>query len=123
MFGPITVPYDSVMLFNVCKLKEGVKFDEVEKAIADVCSKTKDTQDGFIAGQVFSYAGFISPEGSIGDYKEVEDHFVLITYWKDFSTHEDSHQVSDIKIAFDNLAEFCSETKELGYHLEWQGQK
>ena len=75
MFGPITVPYDSVMLFNVCKLKEGVKFDEVEMAIADVCSKTKDTQDGFIAGQVFSYAGFISPEGSIGAYKEVEDHF------------------------------------------------
>ena len=123
MFGPITVPYDSVMLFNVCKLKEGVKFDEVEMAIADVCSKTKDTQDGFIAGQVFSYAGFISPEGSIGDYEEVGNHFVLITYWKDFSTNEDSHQVSDIKIAFDNLAEFCSETKELGYHLEWQGQK
>ena len=49
MFGPITVPYDSVMLFNVCKLKEGVKFDEVEMAIADVCSKTKDTQDGFKA--------------------------------------------------------------------------
>ena len=65
MFGPITIPYDSVMLFNVCKLKEGVKFDEVEMAIADVCSKTKDTQDGFIAGQVFSYEGFIYPEGTV----------------------------------------------------------
>ena len=25
MFGPITVPYEAVMLYNVCKLKEGVE--------------------------------------------------------------------------------------------------
>ena len=69
MFQPITVPYESVMLLNECRLKDGVEFDDVKLAIAEVCSKTKDTQDRFIAGQVFSYAGFILPEGSIGEHE------------------------------------------------------
>jgi len=123
MFQPITIPYESVMLLNECRLKPNVKFDEVELAIAEVCSKTKDSQDGFIAGQVFSYAGFISPEGSIGEQGEELPHFLLITYWKDFSEHEDSHQYPPIKEAFGDLLEFLAETKELGYHLEWQGEK
>ena len=66
MFGPITIPYESVMLLNECILKPNVAFADVELAIAEVCSRTKDTQEGFLAGQVFSYAGFISPTGSIG---------------------------------------------------------
>jgi len=123
MFGPITIPYESVMLFNVCRLKPNVKFDDVELAIAEVCSRTKDTQEGFIAGQVFSYAGFISPEGSIGEQGEELPHFLLVTYWKDFTVHEESHQVPEIKEAFEDLVEFLSETKELGYHLEWQGER
>ena len=123
MFGPITIPYESVMLLNECILKPNVTFADVELAIAEVCSKTKDTQEGFLAGQVFSYAGFISPTGSIGEQGEEPPHFLLITYWKDFSEHEDSHQYPPIEEAFQDLLEFTSSTKELGYHLEWQGQR
>ena len=57
MFGPITIPYESVMLYNVAKLKYGVEFDEVEMAIAEMCSLVKETYPDFIAGQVFHYAG------------------------------------------------------------------
>jgi len=123
MFGPITIPYDSVMLLNECRFKDGHAFEDVEMAIAEVCSRTKDTQDNFIAGQVFSYEGFVSPEGSLGNYGDESNHFLLVTYWKDFDSHEKSHRVEEIKNAFSDLLEFCSETKELGYNLEWQGQK
>ena len=34
MFNPITIPYESVMLYNVATLKGGIDFDEVELAIA-----------------------------------------------------------------------------------------
>ena len=28
MFGPITIPYEAVMLYNVCKLKEGIEWSD-----------------------------------------------------------------------------------------------
>ena len=69
MFGPITVPYDAVMLYNVCTLKEGVEWnDDLEFAIGEMCNVVRTTYDDFIAGQVLKYAGFISAEGSVGDY-------------------------------------------------------
>ena len=56
MFNPITIPYESVMLYNVATLKGGIDFDEVELAIAEMCSHVKETYPDFIAGQVFQYS-------------------------------------------------------------------
>ena len=100
MFGPITIPYDSVMLLNECRFKDGHAFEDVEMAIAEVCSRTKDTQDNFIAGQVFSYEGFVSPEGSLGNYGDESNHFLLVTYWKDFDSHSPMGSVLDIAVCF-----------------------
>ena len=125
MFGPITVPYESVMLWNVCTLKKGVVFSDVEESIGYVCNTSKELSKGFICGQVFSYAGFLSEEGSFMDNppEEINDHFLLVTYWKNFGVHEDSQKIEKVKKAFGELLEFCSETKELGYNLQWQGAK
>ena len=125
MFGSITVPYDSVMLWNVCTLKDGVNFVDVEEAIGVVCNTSKEESYGFICGQVFPYAGFLSEEGSFMDTppEKISDHFLLVTYWRNFVAHENSHKNEKVKNAFGELLEFCSETKELGYQLEWQGQK
>ena len=49
MFGPITIPYESVMLYNTARLKYNVEFDDVEMAIAEMCSHVKETYDDFIA--------------------------------------------------------------------------
>ena len=39
MFGPITIPYEAVMLYNVCQLKEGVEWsDDLEFAIGEMCT-------------------------------------------------------------------------------------
>ena len=129
MFGSIEVPFESVMLFNEIKLKPNVDFDDVEMALAEVCSVVSenysDENGGFIAGQVFKYAGFVSEVGSLGaSADEDEDaHVVVVTYWRSFTQHEKSHLDSLFKEKFDALAKMCSETKELGYELLWQGMR
>ena len=57
MFGPITIPYESVMMYNVARLKQDIDFDDVEFAVAEMCSLVKETYPDFIAGQVFRYEG------------------------------------------------------------------
>jgi len=125
MFDPVQIPFESVMLFNVVKLKPDVDFDDVEMAMAEMCSVVKenygDEDGGFIAGQVFKYAGFISQEGSVGEYGEEGEHLAIVTYWKSFDQHERSHADSIFLEKFSALGEMCTETKELGYELLWQG--
>ena len=125
MFDPITLPFGAKMLFNTVKLKPGVKFEDVELAVGEMCNVVKETyggdKGGFIAGQVFKYAGFISEEGSVGATGPEGEHLVIVTYWKSFDHHEKSHADHVFKEKFSALAEMCSETKELGYEMLWQG--
>ena len=125
MFNPITIPFGAVMLHNVVKLKPGVSSDDVEMAIGEMCNVVKETygneEGGFIGGQVFEYAGFVSAEGSFDPEQKSEDHIVIITYWNSFGQHEKSHADHIFKEKFDSLAEYCSETYELGYNMLWQG--
>ena len=124
MFGPITVPYEAVMLYNVCKLKEGVEWSEdLEFAIGEMCNVVRTTYDDFIAGQVLKYAGFVIEAGSVGDYGPEGNHFALITYWKSFKSHEESHRADLFLKAFGGVLDYCSEAKELGYEIMWQGEK
>ena len=125
MFTPITIPFGAAMLYNVVKLKEGVNVEDVELALGEMCNVVKNTYGdeagGFIGGQVFKYAGFISEEGSVASSKKADDHLVIITYWKSFEQHEKSHADHVFKEKFDAVAEFCSETFETGYEMLWQG--
>ncbi len=125
MFGPITLPYGAKMLFNTVKLKPGVSFDEVEMAVGEMCMVVKNTyggdKGGFIAGQVFKFSGFISEEGSLGEVKTADDHYAIVTYWRSFEDHEQSHADQVFHNKFAALVSMCSETKELGYDMLWQG--
>ena len=127
MFHPIEIPFGAVMLHNVVKLKEGITVEEVELKLGEMCNVVKNTYGneagGFIAGQVFKYAGFISEEGSVnaGDNAYAEDHIAIVTYWHSFEQHEKSHADSVFKEKFSALAELCEETYELGYEMLWQG--
>ncbi len=125
MFGPITVPFGAKMLFNTVKLKPGVTFDEVELAVGEMCMVVKQTyggdKGGFLAGQVFKFSGFVSEEGSLTENKAVDEHYVIVTYWTSFEAHEKSHADAIFNAKFSVLLDRCSETKELGYDLLWQG--
>lgn len=126
MFGPITIPYGAKMLFNSVKLKPGVTFDDVELAVGGLCSVVKDTyggdKGGFIAGQVFKFSGFISDEGSLSESRDAEQHYAIVTYWRSYTDHERSHADQVFRHTFAKVVSMCSETKELGYDLLWQGE-
>ena len=125
MFGPITIPFGAKLLFNTIKLKPGVTADHVEEALAEMCEVVKGTyggeHGGFIAGQVFRFSGFLSAEGSLGGQGSADHDLVIATYWRSFEQHERSHADRVFREKFDALAQFCTETRELGYELLWQG--
>lgn len=125
MFGPISIPFGARMLFNEIRLKPDTSMDDVELALAEMCNVVKETygndRGGFIAGQVFRFAGFISDEGSVSDQKSEAEHLAIVTYWQSFEQHEASHADAVFKQKFAALAAMCSETRELGYELLWQG--
>lgn len=125
MFGPITIPYGAKMLFNTIRLKPDVSFDQVELAFGELCMTVKQTyggqKGGFIAGQVFKFSGFVSDEGSLAESKTADEHYVIVTYWHSFENHEKSHADKVFTDKFSALATMCSDTKELGYDMLWQG--
>ncbi|HEX9183324.1 MAG TPA: hypothetical protein VF876_08705 [Burkholderiales bacterium] len=126
MFGPITIPYGAKMLFNTLKLKPGVQMEDVELALGEMCNVVKNTyggdKGGFIAGQAFKFGGFVSEEGSLAAVKQAEDHIAIVTYWRSFEEHERSHADSVFRAKFAAVAEMCTDAKELGYELLWQGE-
>ncbi|MET0514277.1 MAG: hypothetical protein ABW047_02975 [Nitrospiraceae bacterium] len=125
MFGPITLPYGAKMLFNTVKLKPGVTFEDVELAVGELCSAVKETyggdKGGFIAGQVFKFSGFLSDEGSLNAPHHTDEHYAIVTYWRSYEDHEQSHADRVFSSKFASLAAMCLETKELGYDMLWQG--
>lgn len=125
MFGPITIPYGAKLLFNTVKLKPGVTYEDVELALAEMCSVVKETyggdRGGFIAGQVFRFSGFLSDEGSLGNPQGADHDLVIVTYWRSFDEHERSHADATFREKFAALSRMCVETRELGYDMMWQG--
>lgn len=132
MFHPITIPFDCVMLFNVVDLKDGVTINDVELVLGEMCNVVKnnygDDNGGFIGGQVFKNAGFVSKEGSLnnepGNEKRIQQNMgdlVIVTYWKSFDQHEKSHADKLFNEHFSKLGDFCDATFEVGYEMLWQG--
>ena len=110
MFGPITIPFGAKMLFNTVRLKPHVTFEDVEMTVGELCSVVKQKyggdKGGFIAGQVFKLSGFVSDKG----YTETPRELL----------HSHADELFTNK--FSALASMCSDTKELGYDMLWQGE-
>lgn len=125
MFTPISIPFGAKMLFNTVKLKPGVAIEDVELALGEMCNVVKNNyggdKGGFIGGQVYKFSGFASKEGSINDSKSADDHVAIVTYWRSFEEHEKSHADKAFKDKFDAVSELCTDSKELGYDMLWQG--
>ncbi len=67
-------------------------------------------------------SGFVSNEGSLTDSRTADDHYVIGAFWRSFGEHVRSHadEIFTNKIAA--LVAMCSDTKELGYDMLWQGE-
>ena len=126
MYAPVTIPFGAKMLFNTLRLKPGTSFDDVELALAEMCNVVKESyggdKGGFIAGQVYNFSGFVSDEGSLSASREAEQHLAIVTYWKSFEEHERSHADKTFNDKFAALADLCTDSKELGYDMLWQGE-
>ncbi len=126
MFGPISIPFGSKMLFNTVTLKPGVTFEQIELAVGEMCMIVKETyggdKGGFVAGQVFKFSGFVSDEGSLNNNTGTDEHFAIVTYWRSFEEHEKSHADEVFHKTFSALSTMCSDSKELGYDMLWQGE-
>jgi heme-degrading monooxygenase HmoA len=126
MFAPISVPFGAKMLFNTIVIKPGVELDEVEMALGEMCNVVKNTyggdKGGFIAGQVFKFSGFVSDEGSLSTTKAADDHVAIVTFWRSFEEHEKSHADKVFKEKFSALGKLCTDSKEFGYDMLWQGE-
>jgi hypothetical protein len=125
MFETLPIPFGAKMLFNTVKLKPGVSSEDVELAIGEMCNVVKNTyggdKGGFVGGQVFRFSGFASDEGSLGGVKPTDAHIAIVTYWRSFEEHERSHADKTFKDKFSALASMCTESREFGYDMLWQG--
>jgi len=128
MFNPIEIPFGCVMLFNEVNLKDGVSVADVEIALGEMCEVVKEKygndQGGFIAGQVYENAGFISDEGSFENIEKAHKErgeITIVTFWNSFEQHEKSHADEAFREKFSAVLEFCDNANELGYNLLWQG--
>ena len=111
MFNPINIPFGCVMLFNVVDLKEGVNVSDVELVLGEMCNVVKnnygDDNGGFIGGQVYKNAGFISGEGSVmadSPDKRIKQNMgdlVIVTYLR-CNRHDKTHWHS-----FDSTGKSC----------------
>jgi len=70
---------------------------------------------------VFKFSGFVSEEGSLGATR-AEDHVAIVTYWRSFEDHEKSHADTLFSAKFSALVEMCSDAREFGYDMLWQGE-
>lgn len=126
MFEPVSIPFGAKMLFNTLKVKPGVSYDDIEMALGEMCNVVKNTyggdKGGFICGQVFKFSGFVSEQGSLSASRFADDHLVIVTYWRSFEEHEKSHADKVFLAKFSAVGEMCTESKELGYDMLWQGE-
>ncbi|MBX3664938.1 MAG: hypothetical protein KIT18_12025 [Burkholderiales bacterium] len=125
MFDPVSIPFGAKMLFNTVRLRPGVAFEDVELALGEMCNVVKNgyggDRGGFIAGQVFRFSGFVSAEGSLGAPGKTDEHVAIVTYWRSFEEHEKSHADEAFNAKFAALGELCTDSRELGYDMLWQG--
>ena len=70
---------------------------------------------------MFRFSGFVSDEGSLSESRSADQHLALVTYWRSFEDHEKSHADKIFKDKFSAVAALCTDSKELGYDMLWQG--
>ena len=60
-------------------------------------------------------------EGFAARLPDNDHDLVIVTYWRSFEQHERSHADSVFKARFSALAAMCTDTREFGYDMLWQG--
>ena len=122
-------PYNGVVTINRVILKKQFNIDDLQERVAEMCEnvKTYHSDTGFIGGMVVLNSGQISNEGStIGkaldsDLKDREA--LIITFWKSYDDHENSHKSDTFQPLFKKVIDVCENgNEEIVYDMLWQGE-
>ena len=122
-------PHDGIVTINRVILKEGHTLDELQERVAMMCEnvKTYHSETGFIGGMVVLNSGQISNEGSnVGKALESslkDREALIITYWKSYEDHENSHKSDSFQPLFKKVIDLCENgNEEIVYDMLWQGE-
>jgi len=85
------------------------------------------SETGFIGGFVALNSGAVSNEGStIGQAVESPmkgKEALIVTFWKSFDEHEESHKSKTFQPLFKQVLELCENgNEEIAYEMLWQGK-
>jgi len=121
-------PHDGVVTVNRVILKPGYSVDDLQERVALLCEnvKTYHSTTGFVGGFVALNSGAVSNEGStIGQAvasplkgKEA----LIITFWRSFAEHEESHKSPTFQPLFQEVLALCENgNEEIAYEMLWSG--
>jgi hypothetical protein len=121
-------PNDGVVTINRVILKPEYSIEDLEERVAMLCEnvKTYHSDTGFIGGFVALNSGAVSNEGStIGQAVESPmkgKEALIITFWKTFEDHEESHKSDTFQPLFKQVLELCENgNEEIAYEMLWSG--
>ena len=121
-------PHDGVVTVNRVILKPEYSIDDLQERVAMLCEnvKTYHSETGFIGGMVTLNTGNISNEGStIGQAVESplkNKEALIITFWRSFDDHEESHRSDTFQPLFEEVLELCENgNEEIAYEMLWSG--
>jgi len=122
-------PYDGVVTINRVIIKPDYTIEDLQERVAFLCEnvKTYHSDTGFIGGFVALNSGAVSNEGStIGQAVESPmkgKEALIVTFWKSFEDHEESHKSETFQPLFKQVLELCENgNEEIAYEMLWQGK-
>lgn len=122
-------PNDGVVTVNRVLLKPQYSIDDLQERVAMLCEnvKTFHSDSGFVGGFVALNSGAISNEGSsIGQAVESPlkgKEALIVTFWKSFDEHEESHRSETFQPLFKQVLELCENgNEEIAYNMMWSGK-
>lgn len=121
-------PPDGVVTVNRVLLKPQYTVDDLQERVATLCEnvKTYHSDTGFVGGFVTLNNGAISNEGStIGQAVEnslKNKEALIVTFWRSFEEHEQSHRSDMFQPLFKKVLELCENgNEEIAYTMLWSG--
>jgi hypothetical protein len=122
-------PSDGIVTVNRVILKPQYTVDDLQERVASLCEnvKTYHSETGFVGGFVALNTGAISNEGStIGQAVESPlkgKEALIVTFWKSFEEHEQSHRSATFQPLFRQALELCENgNEEIAYDMLWSGK-
>jgi hypothetical protein len=121
-------PPEGVVTVNRVVLRSGYTVDDLEERVALLCEnvKTWHSETGFVGGFVCLNSGRISNEGStVGQAVSsplAGREALIVTFWKSFAEHEQSHRSPTFQPLFRDVLDLCENgNEEIAYSMLWQG--